>query len=151
MKIKIYFFGKANEIIDWEETYIKRIKHRVDLEVMALPQAGLKEVGKTKEKEAENLLKKIKPQDFVITLDERGQSLDSVSFSKQLKAGLVQQGSIVLVIGGAHGLSPLVLNRANLKLAFGRMVWTRNLVRLMLLEQLYRALEIDAGTNFHKG
>jgi len=53
-------------------------------------------------------------------------------------------------MGGAHGLHEDVLSRANVKLRFGKMIWTRNLFRNMALEQLYRALEIDGGGNFHK-
>lgn len=150
MKIKIYFFGKPNEITAWEETYVKRIGHRASLELVALPQAGLKDPVKTKIKEAENLLKKINPTDFLMVLDERGQGLDSVKFSEALKTNLVQHGTVVLAVGGAHGFDQAVLDRANLKIAFGAMVWTRNLVRLMLLEQVYRALDIDAGGHFHK-
>lgn len=150
MKIKIYFFGKSGEVSDWEQKYLKRIGFRAAVELVALPQAGLRDELKNKTKEAEAFLKKVEPRDFVIVLDEHGQNLDSVSFSRQLKDKLVEHGTVVLVIGGAYGLETSVLERANAKIAFGKAVWTRNLVRLMLLEQVYRALEIDGGSQFHK-
>lgn len=150
MKIKIYFFGKPREITEWEQKYVQRIGYRASLELLALPQAGLRDELKNKEKEAESLLKKIDPQDYVMVLDERGKNFSSTEFSRQLKQGLVGHGTVVLVVGGAYGLGGEILERANLKISFGKAVWTRNLVRLMLLEQVYRALEIDGGGNFHK-
>lgn len=150
MKIKIYFFGKPNEITEWEQTYLKRISFRAQIEIIALSQAGLKDETKNKAKEAEDLLKRIDNRDYVVVLDEHGKNMESSKFSRHLKTQLVEHGRVVLIIGGAFGLDPQIIERANFKLSFGQMVWTRNLVRLMLLEQLYRALEIDGGGNFHK-
>lgn len=150
MKLKVYFFGKANEVTDWEQKYVKRIGFRSDVELVALPQAGLRDEAKNKAKEADAFLKKIENRDFVVVLDEHGKNLDSVQFSAQLKSALVEHSTVIFVVGGAYGLDNRILERANLKLSFGKAVWTRNLVRLMLLEQLYRALEIDGGSHFHK-
>lgn len=150
MKLKVYFFGKKNEITEWEQKYCKRIGFRAQIELIPLHQAGLSDVTKTKSKEADNFLNKISDQLFVVALDENGQSFDSPGFSAWLKERLVDHGQVVFVVGGAHGLDDRILARANAKLRLGKMVWTRNLARLMLLEQLYRALEIDGGSNFHK-
>jgi len=150
MKIKVYFFGKPNEVTPQEQKHLERISYRAKVELIAFPQAGLKDGAKNKTKEAEALFKKLDNKDFLIVLDERGKSLDSMQFSSQLKAHLVEHSTVCLVIGGAFGLDDSVLKRANMQMSFGAMVWTRNLVRLMLLEQLYRALEIDGGGNFHK-
>lgn len=149
MKIKLYFFGKENEITERERELIKRIGFRSDIELIAIPQAGLSDNKKTKEKEGELLNKKC-AQEYLIVLDEHGDEMDSVEFSVYLKSQLVEQGTVSFVIGGAYGLSDEILNRANKKIRFGKMVWTRNLCRLMALEQIYRALEIDGGGNFHK-
>ncbi len=150
MKIKLYFFGKKNEITPREEELIKRIGFRLSVELIPLPQAGVTDVKKAKQKEADTFLNKISDKDFLITFDEHGKELDSVQFSSQLKSWLVERGEVVFVIGGAHGLGEEILIRANVKLRFGKMVWTRNLFRLMALEQLYRALDIDGGGKFHK-
>ncbi|MCF7918050.1 23S rRNA (pseudouridine(1915)-N(3))-methyltransferase RlmH [Candidatus Gracilibacteria bacterium] len=150
MKIKLYFFGKQNEIEMREKELLKRIGFRSKIEVIAFPQAGLDDEMKTKDKEGNVLLNKFSVQDFVVVLDEHGEEMDSLEFSKYIKLQLVEQGTVIFVIGGAYGLSDMVLNRANKKIRFGKMVWTRNLVRLMALEQIYRALEIDGGGNFHK-
>jgi 23S rRNA (pseudouridine1915-N3)-methyltransferase len=150
MKIKIYYFGKANEISDWEKTHLQRIGFRCAVETIALSQAGLKDKTLNLEKEGQALLKKIDPQDFFIVLDETGKNLDSVQISEKISSAFETHGTVCVAIGGAFGLDPSVIARANLKLSFGKAVWTRNLVRLMLLEQVYRSLEINAGSNFHK-
>jgi 23S rRNA (pseudouridine1915-N3)-methyltransferase len=120
------------------------------VETIALSQAGLKDKTLNLEKEGQALLKKIDPQDFLMVLDERGKNLESVQIAEKFSGAFETHGTICIAIGGAFGLDPLVLERANLKISFGKAVWTRNLVRLMLLEQVYRALEINAGSNFHK-
>lgn len=151
MKIKIYFFGKKNEITDWESDYLRRMNFRCKCELIAIDQAGIKENKVAKEKEGDAFLGKLKGSNaFVVALDENGQEKDSLKFSQWTKKQLETFGEIVFVIGGAHGLHYKVLERANAKICFGRMVWTRNLVRLMAVEQIYRAMEIDGGSNFHK-
>ena len=150
MKLKLYFFGKKNEIMDREQEFLRRIGFRAKIEIIPLSQAGITDSNKAKEKEAISFLNKISDQDFIIAFDEHGQEFDSPDFSKWLKSKLVDFGEVIFVIGGAYGLHEKVLSRANAKIRFGKMVWTRNLFRLMALEQIYRALEIDGGSNFHK-
>lgn len=151
MKLKLYYFGKPREIKPAEQELIRRIGFRAEIELISLSQAGIKtSPEKIKQLEAEKLLAKITDTEFLIALDERGKQYDSPTFANWLKKQFVTHGTISLVIGGAYGLDRLVLERANSKLSFGSMVWTRNLVRHMTLEQLYRALEIDGGGNFHK-
>jgi len=150
MKIRLFFFGKENEITAREKELIKRIGFRAKLKLIALSQAGIKDDLKAKKEESDKFMNKISDQDFVIAFDERGSEKDSLEFSAWLKEKLVDQGEVVFVMGGAHGLHEDVLSRANVKLRFGKMIWTRNLFRNMALEQLYRALEIDGGGNFHK-
>lgn len=150
MKINLFFFGKQNEITEREQELMKRIGFRAKIEVIALPQAGIKDANTAKQKEGESLLKKIEDRDYLIAFDEHGEDMDSPQFSHWLKSQIVDHGTVHFIIGGAHGLSDEVLQRANKKLRCGRMVWTRNLFRNMALEQLYRALEIDGGGRFHK-
>ncbi len=150
MKIKLYFFGKKNEITDREQELVKRIGFRAKIEINPIAQAGIGDAGKTKKIEAEKILNKISDQSFLIAFDERGEEFDSPGFSKWLKDRLVDEKEVIFVIGGADGLDESILSRADFCLRFGRMVWTRNLFRYMACEQIYRALEIDGGGNFHK-
>ncbi len=150
MKIKLYFFGKSREITEREKELVKRIGFRAKIEIIDIAQAGITAMVKAKAEESAKFLKKIDKKSFVIAFDEHGKQFDSVEFSRDLKKNLVNHSEVVFVIGGAHGLGKEVLQRADQKMSFGKMVWTRNLVRHMALEQLYRAFEIDNGSNFHK-
>lgn len=150
MKIKLWFFGKKNEITDFEQEMAKRIGFRCDFEMIPLAQAGINDASVAKKMEADLFLNKISDQDFVVLFDERGLELNSLEFSKKLKSWFIARGTVHFVIGGAHGHDEKVRKRADILLCFGKMVWTRNLFRKMACEQIYRAMEIDAGSNFHK-
>jgi 23S rRNA (pseudouridine1915-N3)-methyltransferase len=104
-----------------------------------------------KDEEAGLLLLALSPRSLLVALDEHGRSFDSRAFAGQL-AKWRDQGSeeIVFAIGGADGHGHAVLDRAALKLAFGTMTWPHQLVRLMLWEQLYRAVTILSGHPYHR-
>jgi 23S rRNA (pseudouridine1915-N3)-methyltransferase len=101
--------------------------------------------------EGERLLRAVPGGAAIVALDERGDLLDSEAFAARI-AGWRDAGrsDLAFLIGGADGLAPPVLERANLRLAFGRMTWPHQLVRVMLLEQLYRASSILAGHPYHR-
>jgi 23S rRNA (pseudouridine1915-N3)-methyltransferase len=87
-----------------------------------------------------------------VILDERGEDLSSESLSGQIKAWRADnRPAAVFVIGGDHGLAPTLRDKADLVLAFGRVTWPHQLVRIMLLEQLYRVATILAGHPYHRG
>ncbi len=98
------------------------------------------------------LLEKALPQGAVIVaLDERGQTLTSPQFADRIAGWRdAGQGDLALVIGGADGLHPDLRAKADLTLSFGKMVWPHMLARVMLAEQLYRAVSILAGTPYHR-
>jgi len=104
-----------------------------------------------KSAEAKLLMKAIPEKAVVCALDERGKSLTSPEFANQI-ARWRDEGAdtATLVIGGADGLAKDVLDRADLSLSFGKMVWPHMLARVMLAEQLYRATQILAGTPYHR-
>ena len=101
--------------------------------------------------EAKLLMKSFQRDSKIIALDERGVTLSSKEFAKYLSgwaAGGV--GYCNLVIGGADGLDKSLLEKANLKISFGKMVWPHMLARVMIAEQLYRAATILAGSPYHR-
>lgn len=101
--------------------------------------------------EEKYLLSKIPKDSFCFILDERGTALKSLEFAKKLDdLSLHGQSHISFVIGGATGLGEQVKARANFALSFGIQTWPHQLVRVMLLEQLYRAQQIKAGHPYHK-
>jgi 23S rRNA (pseudouridine1915-N3)-methyltransferase len=93
------------------------------------------------------------PEEMVlVTLDEKGKSIDSVAFAAHLGRWRDESvTSTVFVIGGADGLSPELRRRARLSVAFGTATWPHQIVRVMLLEQIYRAATILAGHPYHRG
>jgi len=109
-----------------------------------------KTVDARKGQEAEQLLKSIQAQDYVIALDERGKSLTSRQFSSQLSDKLQQSQNIYLLIGGPDGHGIEVLNRANISLNLGSMTWPHRLARILLFEQIYRALTIMTNHPYHR-
>jgi 23S rRNA (pseudouridine1915-N3)-methyltransferase len=83
-------------------------------------------------------------------LDERGENLKSIELSKRLSTYRDRGNDICFVIGGADGTSPEVKARAQLTLAYGKATWPHRLVRVMIAEQVYRALSIEAGSPYHR-
>ena len=103
-----------------------------------------------KQKEAELILAKISPSDFVVLLDENGKELDSVQFSQELNKWMNQSTAhVVFIIGGPYGFHASVYERANLKLSLSKLTFSHQMVRLFFTEQLYRAFSILRGEPYH--
>ncbi len=127
--------------------YAKRIKPALTL--VEFPD-GVGSPGEIKRREADALLGALKPDEFVIALDQDGAVPDSVELSRLLAGWLERSKKLAFVIGGAEGLDASVLVRANAKLSLGRLTWPHMLVRPMLAEQIYRAQMILAGHPYHR-
>jgi 23S rRNA (pseudouridine1915-N3)-methyltransferase len=127
--------------------YAKRIKPA--LSVVEFPD-GVGAPGEIKRREAETLLGALKPDEFVIALDQDGAAPDSPELARLLAAWTERSKKLAFVIGGAEGLDAAVLARAGAKLSFGRLTWPHMLVRPMLAEQIYRAQMILAGHPYHR-
>ena len=93
----------------------------------------------------------IPPRAVTVLMDERGESLPSAAFAGRLQAWRTEdKPAVVFVIGGADGLAPALKDKSNLKLGFGAATWPHQLVRVMLLEQLYRAVTILSDHPYHR-
>lgn len=116
-----------------------------------LPESKSSNVATRKREEANQIEKSLADNALVIALDERGKALDSAEFSTVL-GGYRDQGQrdVAFVIGGADGLDPELTAKAALTLNFGRMTWPHQLVRILLCEQLYRAVTILSGHPYHR-
>ena len=159
MKITIVCVGKIKEkyftmAID---EYSKRLSRYCKLNIIEVPdektpdQASEAEELQIKKKEGERILSNIKDQAYVIALAIQGKMLDSVELAKKLESlGTYGDSQIVFVIGGSLGLSEEVLARANMKLSFSPMTFPHQLMRVVLLEQVYRAYRINCGEPYHK-
>ena len=159
MKIKIVTVGKLKEkyLKDGIAEYTKRISRFAKLEMIELTDektpdkaSGL-ENQKILETEGERILSKVGERDFVVVLAIEGKTLSSEELSKQLEqASIKGYSTLTFIIGGSLGLAPVVKNRANLSVSFGRLTLPHQLMRLVLVEQIYRAFTIQQGSPYHK-
>ena len=150
---KILCVGKIKEkfLTEGILEYKKRIDGYSKIEIVEVKEYNTSDVSKNIENEGMELLNKINKDDYVITLEILGKKLDSISFSKQIENIMNYYSSkIVFVIGGSNGLSESVKNRSNFKLSFSDMTFPHQLMRLILIEQIYRALTIINNKEYHK-
>ena len=159
MKIKIVTVGKLKEkyLKDGIAEYSKRISRFATVEMVELAdektpdRASDSENEKILDLEGNRILSKIGDREFVVVLAIEGKTLSSEEFSKQLEQASINGFStLTFVIGGSLGLSPQVKKRANLSLSFGRLTLPHQLMRLVLVEQIYRAFTIQQGSPYHK-
>lgn len=120
-------------------------------ELREIPESTARQATARKNAEAETVLAALPPGAVVVALDEHGKAIDSRVFAYRL-AQWRDSGSrdVVFLIGGADGLGRAAVERADLKLAFGAMTWPHQLARIMLAEQLYRAVTILSGHPYHR-
>ena len=159
MKITILAVGKLKEKY-WKQAiveYEKRLGAYSKIEMIEVPDEKApetmsdKEIEQVKEKEGQRLLAKIKPQATVITLEIQGKMLSSEGLAKELQQRMTQgQSDFVFVIGGSNGLHQDVLNRSNYALSFSKMTFPHQMMRVVLIEQVYRAFKIMRGESYHK-
>ena len=155
MTIKLIAIGKTDSVSlqDLIKVYENRLKHYVRFELDIIPDIkNVKNLSETqqKEKEGELILKKLNPTDVLILLDESGKQFSSVEFSaylqKKMNAGIKQ---LVLVIGGPYGFSDDIYTKAQAKISLSKMTFSHQMVRLFIVEQLYRAFTILKNEPYH--
>ena len=133
------------------ESYIKRLKWKIELREFDLKNAQNMSVDKVKEGEGELLLKALKPSSKLVVLDENGKQFKSRDFAKLISDFAIAGDShLSFVIGGSAGLSKEILNKASIKISFGLMTFPHLMVRAILAEQLYRASTIISGHPYHR-
>lgn len=150
MSITILTVGKKHEswVAEGIERYQKRLRAPYDIEWVLLPHSSF-EGDRARQEESGRILSRIKDHDFVVLLDERGKLLDSPGLSRLLTEQFNTSRSIVFVIGGAYGVDETVHQRANALWSLSPLVFPHQLVRLLLVEQVYRASQIALGTGYH--
>jgi len=155
MKISFCSIGKANEpyVKAGVEDFSKRIARYFPLEWHMIPvpkNAGALPEADQKRKEGETILQWLRPDDFLVALDEFGRQLSSEDLSVFLQQRATESTRhLVFLIGGAFGLHEAVLQRANLKWSLSKLTFPHQLVRLILAEQVYRACTILRNEKYH--
>jgi 23S rRNA (pseudouridine1915-N3)-methyltransferase len=155
MKVYLLLVGKTES--QWLkgaiEIYEERLSHYTGYQRIEIPElkfASKLSQQQIKDKEGELILKNVKPNDELILLDEKGKEFSSEEFAAHLdKKSIYGTKSVIFVIGGAYGFSDEVYKRANEKLSLSKMTFSHQMVRLIFLEQLYRAHTIIKGEPYH--
>ena len=120
------------------------------LEIYEIPESRARDAATRIAEEAAAITARFPEKYGLIALDERGKSVDSRTFAQHLGRFRDQAADVIFVIGGADGLSPELRGKAKLVIAFGAATWPHQMVRIMLLEQIYRAATILAGHPYHR-
>ena len=135
------------------EDYVERTKHYMTFDVEVIPDLkSTKNLSEEvqKEKEGELILKALQPGDHVVLLDEGGKEMRSAEFAQYLRHKMnTLSKRLVFVIGGPYGFSQKVYQAATEKMSLSRMTFSHQMVRMIFVEQLYRAMSILAGSPYH--
>lgn len=159
MNITLITVGRIKEsyLRDAIAEYMKRLQKYCKLEIIEVADektpdgASFALEDQIRQKEGERILKQIQDDAYVITLEIQGKMYDSVAFAKEIeKKAIYGTSHIQFVIGGSLGLSKEVCSRSNLAVSFSRMTFPHQLMRVILLEQIYRGFRIINGEPYHK-
>lgn len=159
LQIKVVAVGKIRDNY-WQDAlqeYSKRLSAHLRLKLIEVAdepcpdRLSLAEEERVKSREGERILKALSSNEYIVLLDIQGKQYDSVGFSQFMEElALRGRSSIVFIIGGSLGVSQAVRDRADFSWSFSKLTFTHALMRVMLLEQIYRAVKISEGRTYHK-
>ena len=158
LNINIVCIGKIKEtyLKDAINEYSKRLSKYCKLTILELPDEKIPDrlneslSNEIKNKESNAILNHIKKDSYIICLDLTGKELSSEDFSKNIENLSLQTSNITFVIGGSLGLSSDLLKKAHQKICFSKMTFPHHLIRVFLLEQIFRAFKISNGETYHR-
>lgn len=158
LSINIICIGKIKEKFFKEaiEEYSKRLSKYCKLTITELPDEKIPDKTNSsiensiKEKECNNIINHIKKDSYIICLDLKGKELSSEELSVNIENISMTSSQITFIIGGSLGLTEKILNLSNQKICFSKMTFPHQLIRIFLLEQIYRAFKISNGETYHK-
>ncbi len=154
MQLTIIMIGKTDKsyLKEGINEYIKRIKKHIKVELNIIPDIKNKQLSQKirKQKEGELILSRLEKTDYVILLDEKGELKSSLEFARFLQNKMnISVKNLVFIIGGPYGFSHDIYKRSNGVIALSKMTFSHQMVRLILLEQIYRANTIIRGEPYH--
>ena len=158
LHINVLCVGKVKETFFKEAIfeYAKRLSRFCDLNIIEIQDEKIPDKSnekieqEIKDKEGNNILSHIKKDSYIIALDLRGKEFDSVTFSQAISRLSITNSNITFIIGGSLGLSEKVLSSCNEKICFSKLTFPHQLIRIFLLEQLYRSFKIANNEAYHK-
>jgi 23S rRNA (pseudouridine1915-N3)-methyltransferase len=154
-RIRVIVVGQTRSgfVQEGQAFYLERLRHYIPVEWVVTKAAV---IGKNvthqsvREQEARHIRKKLRDREYVITMDRKGKTYDSLEFASHVERLMTEQERLVFVIGGAVGLADDLLKASQEVLSLSRFTFTHEMTRLFLLEQLYRAFTIMRGESYHK-
>ena len=155
MKVALVLLGKTvnKHFVELIDEYAGRVKHYIGFDIITIPELkNTKSLSadQQKQQEGELILKQMQAGDHVVLLDEHGMEFRSVEFSSYMEQKMQTVNKrLVFVIGGPYGFSPDVYAKANEKISLSKMTFSHQMVRLIFVEQLYRAMTIIRGEPYH--
>lgn len=155
MKVSLLLVGKTvnKHFVELIDEYAGRVKHYIGFEIVTIPELKNTKnlsVDQQKQMEGELILKQLQPGDHVVLLDEHGKEFRSIEFSKYMEQKMLSVNKrLVFVIGGPYGFSQDVYGKANEKISLSKMTFSHQMIRLIFVEQLYRAMTIMKGEPYH--
>lgn len=158
LSINIICIGKIKEKFfkDSVNEYSKRLSKYCKLNILELPDEKIPDklninIEKSiKDKECSNIINHIKKDSYTIGLDLKGKQFSSEEFSKNIENISMQSSQITFIIGGSLGLNDKILNLCDEKICFSKMTFPHQLIRIFLLEQLFRSFKISNGETYHR-
>jgi 23S rRNA (pseudouridine1915-N3)-methyltransferase len=159
MILRIIAVGKLKEKYwkDGADEYIRRLRPYARLEMLEVPEAKIPErvsyadEERVMEQEAKPIMEKLnRTESLVIVLDRQGESLGSKELAKFLEEQILDGRDVTWIIGGPLGLAPSLIERADLVLSFSKMTFPHQMMRLILLEQIYRSFRINCHEPYHR-
>ena len=155
MKVALILVGKTvnKHFVELIDEYAGRVKHYIGFDMVTIPELKNTKnlsVEQQKQQEGALILKQLQSGDCVVLLDEHGKEFRSVEFAKYMEQKMQTVSKrLVFVIGGAYGFSPDVYAQANEKLSLSKMTFSHQMIRMIFVEQLYRAMTIMKGEPYH--
>jgi len=155
MKITLLTVGKTTNpnLVTLQDEYQNRLKFYIPFEMVVIPELKNTKnlsIAEQQEKEADLILKQLDTSDEVVLLDDKGKQFTSMGFSEYIsKKMLASHKRMVFVVGGPYGFSERVYIRANGKVSLSAMTFSHQMIRLIFIEQLYRAMTILKGEPYH--
>ena len=155
MRVALLLVGKTvnKHFVDLIDDYASRVKHYISFDIITIPELkNTKNLSaeQQKQQEGELILKQLQAGDYTVLLDEHGKELRSIEFSKYMEQKMqTVSRRLVFIIGGPYGFSPDVYAKAHEKLSLSKMTFSHQMIRLIFVEQFYRAMTIMRGEPYH--
>jgi len=154
MKIELLVVGKtiSKNIEACINDYVSRINHYMPFSITTIPNLkNTKNLSEEQQKDAEGdiILNKIGYSDYVILLDERGKEMRSIELAKWLQMKMNNSRNLIFIIGGPYGFSKKVYERSNEMISLSKLTFSHQMIRLLFVEQIYRACTIIRGEPYH--